>query len=225
MSQPYPPSADALFRAWVASHAVTWATATTIGLSAPQRSAYTLSADDLGKAWNAYIAAQAELDKARAAWREQKTATRALTMEDLGIIRRFALAQSTPANVYADADIPAPKVPVDGQAPGQPFMIKAALNTVNGNLKVTWKCNNPVSTNGTVYIVQRRVGTSGNWTQVAITSTRAFNDTTVPSAPIVQYQVTAQRSGISGLTSQPVNVTFGHGSNGEVFVSSVKMAA
>lgn len=225
MSNQVPPSADALFRAWVASHANTWEDATTIGLSSAQRTAYVASADDLAKKWNELTAAEAALGKARLAWREQKADTRALTMADLGIIRRFALTQSNPADVYLDADIPAPKAPVGNVPPGQPFEVKATLNTNNGNLKLNWKCNNPATTTGTVYIVKRRVGTTGNWVQAGITSTRSFLDTDVPTAAVVQYQITAQRSNINGTPSQAVSIAFGHGADGEAFVKSVKIAA
>ena len=224
-SNTYPPTADALFRAWVLSHSATWEDATTIGLSATQRTSYVTNAADFEKKWQQYVAAQNALRDARDEWRAAKSDMRSETMEDLGIIRRFALTQPSPSVTYNAADIPAPKIPVDGVPPGQPVEIKATLNTTNGNLKLTWKCNNPGTTTGTVYILQRRAGTSGAWTQAGISSARSFTDVTVPSSPVVQYQITAQRSGISGLTSQPVNIAFGHGPAGEVFVTSVKMAA
>lgn len=221
----YPPSSDAEFRAWVAEHAEAWADLTGIGLSSAQRTAYTASAVDLSKAWLDYQTAKAALADAHDAWLDQKRETRALTMEDLGIIRRFALTQPNPAAVYNAALIPAPKVPAGNVPPGQPFEIKATLNTVSGNLKLLWKCENPKTSTGTVYLVRRRVGTSGAWVQVGITSTRSFLDTDVPTAAVVQYQITAQRSNINGLPSQPVNIAFGHGADGEAFVKSVKIAA
>lgn len=216
-----PPTTDAEFRDWVDAHAALWADATGIGLSSAQKTAYTAAAADLSKKWKDLLAAEAALKDAQDGWKNAKRSTRSLTMDDLGIIRRFALTQSNPQLVYNAAGIPAPKTPVDGVLPGQPNQFKATLNTVNGNLKLTWKCVNPTTTNGTIYVVQRRIGTSGNWTQVALTSTKTFTDTTVPSAPIVQYQVQAQRSGIFGLPSQPVNVAFGHGSSGETVIASV----
>ncbi|MBY0308736.1 MAG: fibronectin type III domain-containing protein, partial [Phycisphaerales bacterium] len=183
------------------------------------------SAEDLSKKWLEYQAARAALSEAHDAWTAQKAATRRLTMEDLGVIRRFALTQSNPATTYNAALIPAPKTPVDGVPPGQPSGIKATLNTDTGNLKLVWKCVNPTTTSGTVYIIRRRTGTSGAWVQAGITSARSFTDTDVPTAAVVQYQITAQRSNINGVPSQPVNVAFGHGADGEAFVKSVKIAA
>ena len=61
--------------------------------------------------------------------------------------------------------------------------------------------------------------------QAGITSIRSFLDTDVPTAAVVQYQITAQRSSINGTPSQAVSIAFGHGADGEAFVKSVKIAA
>jgi len=220
------PTADADFVTWVNDHAVRWAEyQASIGLSVSQTGAFTARALQMTKDWQAYLSAKQALIAAREVWTTSKSQTRTLAAADCRIIKTFASTSANPTTVFTNADIPAPKSPVSGVAPGQPTAVKATLNTVTGELKLTWKCQNPGTTSGTVYTVQRRVGTSGAWSQIGLTSVRNFTDATLTAAPTVQYQITAQRSGIFGTPSGPVTVSFGHASNGEVFVSSVKMAA
>lgn len=94
--------------------------------------------------------------------------------------------------------------------------MKATLNTVNGELKLTWKCTNPGTTNGTVYTIERRVGVSGPWTPVGLGGVKSFTDLTLPAAAIVQYNIAATHSGLVGTPSGPVSVIFGHSGSGSV---------
>ncbi|MDP1663191.1 MAG: hypothetical protein Q8L55_14840 [Phycisphaerales bacterium] len=221
------PSANALLMQWAASHAVRFTTnQAAIGLSVPQLTSYTDANDSMQAAYAEYQDYKLQTEAKRQKFMDLRRDFHAVAMGDVRTIRAFAIASSDPANVYALADVPPVKTPADGVPPAQPINIRATLNTTNGNLRLTWGLGTSAAlASGNIYIIQRRAGTSGAWTQAGLASARAFTDVTVPSAPIVQYQITAQRSGINGLTSQPVNVAFGHGANGEVFVASVKMAA
>lgn len=221
------PSANALLMQWAASHAVRFTTnRAAIGLSVPQLSQYTDANASMQAAYEEYQDFKLQTEAKRQKFMDLKRGFHTVAMTDVRTIRAFAVASSDPANVYALSDVPPVKTPADGVPPAQPINIRATLNTTNGNLRLVWALGpSPALPNGNIYIIQRRAGTSGAWTQAGLASGRTFTDVTVPSAPVVQYQITAQRSGISGLTSQPVNVAFGHGANGEVFVASVKMAA
>lgn len=220
------PSADADFVTWINDHAVRWASnQATIGITAAQATAFTARATQMTKDWQAYNDAKQALIAARKVWSGSKSQTNTLAGADVKIIKTFAATSANPTTVYTNANIPAPKTPVSGQAPGQPTGVKATLNTVTGELKLNWKCQNPGTTAGTVYVIQRRIGTSGSWMQIGLSSTRNFTDVSLIAAPTVQYQITAQRSGIFGNPSGPVTVSFGHNSSGEAFVASVRMAA
>lgn len=220
------PTADADFVTYMNDHAARWAlNQGQIGLSSSATTAFTARTIQMTKDWQSYNDAKQALIDARDTWLNSKGQTRALAAADVKIIKAFAVNSSNPTAVYTAASIPAPKVPVSGVAPGQPTQVRATLNTVTGELKLNWKCVNPGTTSGTVYVVQRRTGTSGGWTNIGLSSTRSFTDGTLTAAPVVQYQITATRSGISGVPSGPVTVTFGQSPGGEAFVASVKMAA
>lgn len=220
------PQTDADFVTWINDHAVRWASnQATIGMSTSQTAAMTARAGQMTKDWQAYTDAKQALIAARHVWTTSKAATNTLAGADIKIIKTFAATAANPTTVYTNADIPAPKTPVSGVKPGQPTDVKATLNTVTGELKLNWKCVNPGTTSGTVYIIQRRIGSTGAWTQIGLSSTRTFTDSSLVAAPTVQYQITAQRSGLFGNPSGPVTVSFGHNASGETFVASVKMAA
>lgn len=221
------PAANELLMQWAASHAVRFETnRAAIGLSVPQLDGYKDVNAALQDAYAEYQNYKLQTEAKRQKFLDAKAAFNSTAMDDVRTIRAFAVASSDPAQVYALSDVPPVKTPAEGVPPAQPINIKATLNTTSGNLKLNWNLGPSAAlAGGNIYIIQRRVGTTGAWSQVGLASARTFTDVTVPSAPVVQYQITAQRSGINGLTSQPVNVAFGHGSNGEVFVASVKMAA
>ncbi len=233
MSTPVVPTVDLEFVAFMNSHAPLWVTnRAQIGLSTAQTSAFTAAAGDVDKYWNELADAKLALRQAYDNWKQTKAAARSLALSDVSIIKSFSTTQANPEAVFIAADIRAPKPYTPNQQPGQCTGVKANLNTVNGNLKLTWKCNNPGSTNGTVYTVERRVGTTGAWTPLGLSSVKSFTDLTLPAgAAVVQYNITATRSGLVGTPSGPVSVVFGHNGTGEAFIASVstggpvKMAA
>ncbi|MFT3686645.1 MAG: hypothetical protein QM783_17290 [Phycisphaerales bacterium] len=227
------PTKDQDFVNWINSHAPLWnANKALIGLTAAQATLFVGEAADVAKAWDDLADAKLALRKAYDAWKDAKHSGVTLARTDVTIIKAFAAQSATPSNVYTAADIPAPKTPNYNQPPAPVTSVKATLNTVNGQLKLTWKCDNPASLSGTVYTIERRVGTAGAWTPLGLSSIRSFTDLTLPAAAggTVQYQITATRSGMVGVSSGPVSVVFGHAGNGETFIASVsngpvKMAA
>jgi hypothetical protein len=130
-------------------------------------------------------------------------------------IRLFAADQPKPDNVFFLAQLPPPKSPAFGTPPGQPYGARATLDTVTGALSVSFKCDNPKGLSGTVYVVSRRNSDAQPWTTVAITSTKRFTDATiVAGSPSIQYQIIAQRGGITGQPSGPITVSFGRAGGG-----------
>lgn len=226
MSNPIVPTKDQDFVNWMNSHAPLWDTnKLLIGLNAGQAAAMVAEAADVDKAWNDLADAKLALRQAFDAWKAAKHHGRSLALTDVTVIKAFAAQSATPDAVYTAANIPAPKPPTFNTPPGAVTNVKANLNTVNGNLKLTWKCDNPGTTNGTVYTVERRVGTSGAWTPLGLSSIKSFTDLSLPAtaAGVVQYNITATRSGLVGTPSGPVSVVFGHTGSGEAFVASVTM--
>jgi len=222
VSTPIVPTINEDFVNFMNTRAPLWVTnRTQINLTTTQTTAMTDAAADVDKAWSDLAEAKLALRKAQDDWKTAKSAGRTLALSCVGAIKSFAITQADPAVVYTAANIPAPKVPAHNQPPGQVNTVKANLNTVNGNLKLTWKCTNPGTTTGTVYTIERRVGVSGPWTPVGLSSVKSFTDLTLPAAAVVQYNITATRSGLVGTPSGPVSVVFGHAPNGEAFVASV----
>jgi hypothetical protein len=216
------PTKDQDFVNWMNSHAPLWsANKALIGLTSAQATLFVGEAADVAKAWDDLADAKLALRKSYDAWKDAKHNATALARTDVTIIKAFAAQSATPADVYTAANIPAPKAPSYNQPPAPVTNVKANLNTVNGQLKLTWKCENPSSLSGTVYTIERRSGTSGAWTPLGLSSIKTFTDLTLPAAAIVQYQITATRSGMVGVSSGPVSVVFGHAANGEAFVASV----
>lgn len=216
------PTNNDAFRTWISERAQQWAESpTSIGLTTALSTAFTAQAAAMEDAWGALFKAEQALDTARDEWKLAKAATRNLAQADVVRIRAFAINSANPAAVYIASGIPAPKVPVFNVPPGQCTNVKANLNTVNGELKLTWKCQNPGTTTGTVYTIERRVGTTGPWTPLGLSSVKNFIDLTLPAAAVVQYNITATRSGLVGTPSGPVSVVFGHAGNGETFIASV----
>lgn len=223
MTTPIVPTKDQDLVNFMMSRAPLWtANKALIGMSTTQCTAFTAAADNVDKYWGELAEAKLNLRKAFDAWKQAKHDGRAVALADVLVIKAFAAASATPADVYTAANIPAPKTPTFNTPPGQCTNVKANLNTVNGNLKLSWKCDSGTApTTGTVYTIERRVGTTGAWQPLGLSSVKSFTDLTLPAAAIVQYNITATRSGLVGTPSGPVSVIFGHSGSGETFIASV----
>jgi hypothetical protein len=127
-------------------------------------------------------------------------------------IRNWAESKNDP-NVYVLAQIPPPATPGTTPPPGTPFEFRVGL-LQNGALELRWKCNNPSGTQGTIYEVKRRPGSSGAFGYVGSSGVKNFTDDTVPAgSPSVTYQITAVRSTQRGNPAQ-FTVNFGVGGTG-----------
>jgi len=136
----------------------------------------------------------------------------------LSNIRSFA-ETSGDANVYALAQIPAPSTPAPVGPPGQPYELGIGLSQT-GAVSLTWKCDNPSGASGTVYEIQRRIG-SESFRFLEIAGERAFEDGGIPAGSTgIVYQITAIRGKTRGPAAQFL-VNFGTGSSSGVTVSDV----
>lgn len=215
MSNSIVPAGNDQFRNWVTSHAERWAEVHgEVGLSAALAAQFSAEAVEMEETWDALAQAEVAAEVARNNWKRVKEKVRRTANADVARIKTFAATSESnaAAMVYTKSDIPAPRSPVFNVPPGRCESVKARLDTVTGSVTLTWRCRNPATTNGTVYTVQRRVGTEGEWTPLGVTSVQMFTDNAVPATAtgIVQYNLTAMRSGLVGDPSGPVTVVLGH---------------
>lgn len=234
MSTSILPAKDADLIVWLNTHSAVWSSSySRIGITQNDANAMKNAASEANTAYDAMLTARQAAKDATLAFNNAKKNARTLASGDIRTIKNFALEQADPNAVYSAAQIPGPKQRQDGVPPGRPFDATVNLDTITGNLTLAFKCNNPAGTTGTVYVVQRRTGTTGTWSQVGITSTRRFLDTTlIAGASTVQYQITAQRGSVAGQPSGPITVSFGRAGpgagvtvSGGEYKSSPKMAA
>ena len=211
---------------WCTTHSAAFtANAVAIGLTVPKATAYATLLTAADKAIT-------DADKAKAAYRaavvSANEAVRALsgssngTGEMVRTIRAFAESQANPDTVYslAQIDPPAPRTPV---APPNPATdVNVSIDTATGALVLKWKASQPAT--GTVYVVKRRINSSGAWEFVGTAGAdKTFVDATLAAGPdSVQYSIQAQRSNLFSDTTAVV-VNFGVGSGPTV--QAVKLAA
>jgi hypothetical protein len=202
------------------SHIDPWeAGPTKIGLTAAQ---VTALATLTTQARAAYNAAEAARQASKAATLNYYERVRAMHSgpgagsDMIELIKNYADTTDN-AQVYVDAQIPAPATPGVTPPPGTPFEFTVGL-LQNGAVELKWKCNNPSGTSGTIYEVKRRIGSAASapFTFVGATGVRSFTDETIPggggSSPCT-YQVTAVRSTARGNPAQ-FTVSFGIGGGG-----------
>lgn len=176
----------------------------------------------------AELAAQQARDVARAATLQSNVAFAAMSRAGAEAIRRIrvkAEAGGGDPNVYALAQIPPPKTPGPVPPPGSPYEFRVELLST-GAITLTWKCDNPPSSVGTIYEVRRRATTgTAPFAYVGAAGTREFTDDTIPAGTTaVTYEITAARSTRRGTPSQ-FNVTFGRvGTTGVASVSVEEVA-
>lgn len=206
----YPTSPRADFLSWANVHApIFTARAAQIGLTAPQAAAFAAAVE---------AASAAESDRANAA-QAAKTATQEATMKvsdlrrsasaTVGLIKAFAQQTDNP-EVYNLAEIPAPATPVPFPPPGLPTDLAVSLIPTTGQIELRWKCQNPTGTQGTAYIVRRRVAPGSQFEFIGVTGEKRFVDSTFAAGPDrVEYTVQGQRADSAGPVSNIVVVNFG----------------
>ena len=175
--------------------------------------------------------AQAALDDAAAKRAAAKTATSnakqavaAMSSAGSDVIAAIkAKVASTGPSVWTLADLPEPATPAPVGPPGTATDFLAQL-LQSGALKLSWKCPNPLGALGTVYEVQRKVGT-GAFVILGSTGKRSFEDVTLTAAMLaagsVVYQITAMRSTVRGEPGTFL-VQFGVGGGGEMTATVVQ---
>ncbi len=208
-----PPTLEA-FMTFLATHADLWDTNhAALGISATASAAYKSLASTAQGNYNAQVTAY---NKAKGATATQKGTTqdaRQMTADLIRSIEVFAAAQADPTAVYTLAQIPAPAVPSPAPPPGTPNDFKVGLND-DGSVLLSWKCPNPIGTQGTIYEVRRKPAGPSAFTFIGATGVRKFTDDTLMSGSSpVTYQVTAVRSTQRGEPAS-FNVTFGVGGGG-----------
>jgi hypothetical protein len=197
--------------------------AVAIGLTAPSVALLATATSDTRAAYTAHIAAQAAAKAATAAFYDKVRIMHnapGMGADMIQQIKTKAEITNNP-NVYTLAQIPAPALPSPIPAPGTPTNFTVAL-LGDGSLELKWKCANPAGAAGTIYQLQRRVGTATDWTFAGATGSRTFIDSSLPAgASPVTYLVTAVRSTARGNPAQ-FTVSFGAaGSGGGTMIQSV----
>jgi len=213
---------------WCEAHAATFdGNAVAIGLTSAKTTAYSALVKD---AQAAVAAMEAQKIAYRNSVVEAATAMRNLnngvngTGELVRTIRAFADSTATPSAVLALAEIDPIAPPTPIPAPNAPTEVSVGIDLSNGGIILKWKASQ--QTSGTVYIIKRRVDSSGPWQYIGSAgSDKTFTDTTfTPGPDSVQYSIQAQRSNKFSSATM-VAVTFGTGGNGQVAVTGVKLAA
>ena len=202
---------------WVALRAPIWVTnAPGLGLTTVQATAVQTAATAAQGALATRDMAESELRSANEALRGDARDLREVASDAVQLIRIFAENQAKPSTVYALAQIPAPAAPSPIPPPGVPsdFVVNL-LQT--GDLGLSWKCQNPPGSRGTVYLIERRLNAGGSYTFRAAVGERKFVDNTIPfGTDQIDYRITAQRSDATG---DPAiwTVRFGMGGGGATY--------
>lgn len=193
----YPRSA---FLSWTRSHApIFTARAADIGLTVDRAAEFAAAVDE----------AQALIEAQEAALNAYRTATTAMeaglarlrevTGGTVRTIRAFAESAPDPQEVFSAALIQPQARPSPAAPPAQPSSLGVVLRTVDGAMQLRWKARNPKGTQGTSYIVQRKLPGESGFTFLGVTGAKRFTDASLPAgASSVQYTVQGQRGDTAG---------------------------
>ncbi len=228
----YPTAPRSAFLTWGLAHTTVFDEQEgNIGLSASQVTAFT-------NAINAATAANQAQENARLAYRAAVSAgtdafnaakrSASLTTK---VIRTFADTTNNP-NVYSLAQIPPPAVPGTALPPAKPTDLSVELNNASGALTLRWKASNPAGTNGTSYLIKRKLPGQAEFVYAGISGEKKFVDNTFTAGPdSVQYTVQGHRADSVGAESDAFVINFGKTATGQTtaFVASdsqpMRMAA
>lgn len=182
----------------------------------------------LAQARAAQLAAYEARNAARAATLAFEIATAALTHNASAAITTIKATAGTspdPVAVLAQARLPAPRSrarPGSIPAPGTPTEFRVEL-LQNGSVVLSWTCDNPEGSTGTMYRVRRRIGGAhaGGFEFLELLGERRYTDNTIPAGTdAITYEVMALRSTRRG---QPALFDVNFGTVG--MDGGVKMAA
>lgn len=206
-------------------HDVVWqAVSGSVGISAPQLASYKAALSDAASAVTAQNAAKTGAKAATVLANDRVKALRGSVAGMIRTITTYADQQLDPMAVYAEAQIDPPSPRGPSVPPGQPTNISATLDD-EGGITLRWKCNNPGSGN-VVYLIHRRSGATGPFTQVGVSGSRVYLDDSLSGgATIVQYQIRAYRGQTSGPASPVFQMQFGRSGSGMLTLIGTKAAA
>jgi hypothetical protein len=210
----YPTTPRSEFLLWCTAHVEPFTSnAAQIGITPAMATAFS-DAVDLA---TAKTASQQEAKQALRVATEQVGEAfeelRELTGELVRTIKAFAENSSKPSIVYNAAQIDPPAPPSPAPPPGMPTDLVVGLEP-SGALSLRWKCQNPPGTQGTVYLIERRLNTTGPYLFRGAVGEKRFNDDTVPAGTSqVEYKIWAQRSDAQGVANF-FTVRFGVGGGG-----------
>lgn len=181
------------------AHIAPWTTnAVSIGLTAAQVADVKKFTEEARAAYNAQ---QMAADAAKAATEHFYNCVSTMHGDGSDAIRAIKNKAETTGdpNVYVLAQIPAPTPPGPTPPPGTSSDMRVEL-LADGSLGLSWKCQNPEGTSGTIYEVQRRIGPApAPFVYVGATGLKSFTDDTLPiGSSSVMYQITAVRSTARG---------------------------
>ena len=110
------------------------------------------------------------------------------------------------------------KTPEPMGPPGTPYDFKVTLKG-DGSIEFGFKSNNPTGSQGTMYQIFRRLGSSGAFEYLGGVGDRKYHDTTIPAGTAsVTYKIQAVRSTAVGDWAE-FSVGFGSAANGALTAS------
>lgn len=167
------------------------ATPTLYGLVAAQAAAYAALNDAYADAYDATVDPDTRT-KGKIALRNQTAIPLKLMASDLGKIVEGTPTVNDDQKISLGLNVRATPSPV--APPGTPSNFKATF-VGNGDLELTWKCENPRNANGTLYQVWRQVDGEAEEKYIGGAGQRKYTDTTIPpGATVITYQIQAVRT-------------------------------
>ncbi|MFN0012807.1 MAG: fibronectin type III domain-containing protein, partial [Phycisphaerales bacterium] len=98
----------------------------------------------------------------------------------------------------------------------KPSDLSIELNNASGSLTLRWKADNPKGTQGTSYIIRRKLPGQPEFAFIGVTGSKKFIDSTFIAGPdSVQYTVQGQRADSAGPESDPFVINFGKTASGQ----------
>lgn len=169
----------------------------------------------LAQARAAQLAAYEARNAARSATLAFENATAALVRNAssaIGLIKATASASSDPVAILARAQLPVTNAAAPGSLPppGTPTGFRVEL-LQDGAIVLSWKCDNPEGSVGTMYQVRRCVHGRNKdaFEHLALCGEKTFTDSDIPAeSGSLTYEVTAVRSTRRGQPAR-FNVNFG----------------
>jgi hypothetical protein len=217
MSQ-IPSSPRSAVYTWCEARVEPWATnALAIGISLVEAQAFGASVAAFASAVSNQAKAKAAYEAATDGVNEAYRTMRRNQTNAVTDIRQFAQQQVNPTAVYELAQVPPRAAAETAPPPGRPFDFGVELLDTTGAIQLRWKCQNPPGTQGTSYIVRRKLPSESAFTFVGVTGEKRFVDNTFVAGPdSVQYTVQAQRADSAGQVSSVYQISFGRSGPGRV---------